>query len=719
MSDEEVTPEQRKALDIARALVEAGIPVFAAAPCPDGCKTPGHAKNDWHLPRAWQKITPSLRQLDRWRPGWALAAIGGWRLDVLDHDPRAGGDESLAEIRGAGHMPRVFGRVLTSGGGQHFYITPLRERECNKFMPGLDYQGGDADGEGRAFAWIPPTVRRSKDPARLGELVPYTWAEEIDFEEVAEYEDGDDSGEMLRARILAKSPRAEKPLPAPTAVAPEVSGEGDGGSSLFGPGPATVREERSFTEEEAKEFLRPALDALREAPVGEIEERANRAAVALSHFVPTFWSAEVAYAILRDNLGHTAYDENGPYASWSAEKFKPVLNGTRPPRDPWRAVQVAESVESAPVTGDAVEALLAEMLTPGQIKVRERPRYLIKGLLNMDSESWIIGEPGSKKSFVALDMLGHVAAGKMWQGRKVNGGAVVIIVAEGAGGIGDRITAYESLHGVMPENVHILPRPVQAKNIGAWAVLVEACRRIAPVLVVIDTQARVTVGLEENSATELGIYIEAVRAAREATGACVLTVHHTGRKGGDARGSSAIDGAQSTELKVTSEGLAGTLSTEKQKDLPQAAPIPLRFKSVVTGVDEDGDPITSLAVISDAFELASGEGRPEEVEPWEAHHGAAQVHLLKVLRDQGGSVGLTKSEARASVVERFYRGDSKALARSTWSTAWTKVLEKRAPGGDAVAVSLGGQRWGLDLLAFGELNQAEDSARSRDKKVEG
>ena len=35
---------------------------------------------------------------------------------------------------------------------------------------------------------------------------------------------------------------------------------------------------------------------------------------------------------------------------------------------------------------------------------------------------------------------------------------------------------------------------------------------------------------------------------------CVLTVHHTGRSGGDARGSSAIDGAQTTELKVNPKG---------------------------------------------------------------------------------------------------------------------------------------------------------------------
>src|SRR6185369_12613717 len=139
------------------------------------------------------------------------------------------------------------------------------------------------------------------------------------------------------------------------------------------------------------------------------------------------------------------------------------------------------------------------------------------------------------------------ANGREWQGLKVTQASVVMIVAEGAGGMSNRVKAWEQEHGPMGDDVRLLPRPVQAKDLKAWMVLVEACRRLQPGMVVIDTQARVTVGLEENSATEIGIYVEAVRATREATGACVLTVHHTGRKGGDARGSSAIDGAQHTE----------------------------------------------------------------------------------------------------------------------------------------------------------------------------
>jgi hypothetical protein len=354
---------------------------------------------------------------------------------------------------------------------------------------------------------------------------------------------------------------------------------------------------------------------------------------------------------------------------------------------------------------DKVDALLAEMLTPGQLKERPRKPYLIKGLLNADSEAWLIGAPGSRKSFVALDMAAHIAAGRDWQGLQVRQAGVVIIAAEGAGGMGDRVRAWEEEHHMaMPDAVRILPRPVQSADPAAWMTLVRACERLQPGLVIADTQARVTVGLEENSATDMGIFISAVSALRAATGACVLAVHHTGRAGGDARGSSAIDGAQDTELKVVALGqpLRGELRTEKQKDLPEREPLPLMFKLHTVGVDDDGDPVTSLALAGqDAWRDA--ETAPEKVEAWELGHAVAIVQLFKVLRDQGGERGLTKAEARNAVVELFYGNDPKALARSTWYTAWDRGQEKKSASGEPVMVNLGGQRWTVDTEALANM----------------
>lgn len=688
------TAEQHEALDIARQLITAGIPVFSAPPClGQACARKGHetGKVEYDLPPKWQLTVPSMVWLDRWRPGWALGAVGGHRADFLDEDPRHGGSESIAELIAAGHMPRVFGVQETPSGGFHHLMSPLGERETNGFMPGLDYQGGMPDGKGRAFIWIAPTVRRSKAAATLGEPRAYRWLQVPDLDYLAEFEGSDDTGEELRGRILARKTRDPS----------NAERTGDDRERT---------ETREFTETEAREFCKITLSRVEAAERGGIEEAANAAACQLSHFVPDFWTEGFAFSVLRAALDVTGYDPTGP-SEWTAEKFHDVLAGVdgRAPGD-WVAVRRPESVDEVTPETDDVDALLAEMLSPQELAKRKPPRPLVKGLLNFDSESWIIGPPGSKKTFVAQDIAGHVALGRPWQGLKVTQARVVMVVAEGAGGMSTRMLAWEKRNGPMSadgeQSVYILPRPVQARDFKAWAILTEACRRLEPGLVVIDTQARVTVGLEENSATDMGVYIEAVRAVREATGACVLTVHHTGRKGGDARGSSAIDGAQHTEVKVTSEGLRGVLATEKQKDMEMLADMPLVFEVIEVGIDDDGDPVTSLVLAPDAFSRARGpeEGAPEREEPWERFHGAAQVHLIKVLRDQGGSVGLTKADARASLVERFHDGDQKRLARSTYATAWMKVLEKVAPDGSAVAINLGGQRWGVDPIALESLS---------------
>src|ERR1700750_1013800 len=114
----ELTPKQARALEIARQMVEAGIPVFAAAPCPDGCKTKGHTKRtEFHLPRDWEKINPSMMQLNRGKPGRALAAMGAHAAGFIDIDSHHGGDVSEKELKERGEWPRVFGSQSTPSGG--------------------------------------------------------------------------------------------------------------------------------------------------------------------------------------------------------------------------------------------------------------------------------------------------------------------------------------------------------------------------------------------------------------------------------------------------------------------------------------------------------------------------------------------------------------------------------------------------------------------------
>ena len=732
MSNAELTADEIAiALKIAHEFVEAGIPVFAAEQCPPDCPIPQHkgGPGEYHLPRFWQQTHPSHAQVERWRPGWALGAVGGWAADFLDIDPRNGGLESEKELRhpAIAQFPRSFGLAATPSGGFHHVITATGERKATMFMPGLDLQSGgpiDHTGTaGRGFVYIAPTVRPSKAADTLGQLRPYVWLRPPDFEALAEYAGRDDSiggiVDRIRAKRTAPSARKEHPHTAST--------------DSFSPF-ATVTEAkyagapRAFTMAEAQDFVRPFLIRVQEAQIGEIEERANAAAAVLSHFVPSHWSVDAGMDLLSRALTHTAYDPAGP-SNWTVEKFRAVLDGTRPTIDPWPAVLRPDAVNDhrdpavaldeagERATEDEVERLIGEMLSLAQVREQPEQRFLVERLLNLDSEAWLIGPPGSKKSFVMLDMACHVADGKPWQGLDTACAEVIIIAAEGASGMRNRVEAWTREHGALPDNVHVLPRPVQASDVKAWAVLVEASKRlIGPRdgFVVVDTQARVTVGLKENDATDMGFYVAAVGALRRATGACVLTVHHTGRNGGDARGSSAIDGAQDTELKVVKKtALTGELRVEKQKDLEEIEPMPLSFKVINLGVDSRGKPVSSLVLASDPFDVADGKtaDAPEE---WEASHAVAMVQLFKVLRDQGRQGGLTKAEARAAMVERFYDGQTARLSKSTYYTAWDRGQERAGANGDSVMINVGGQRWTVDVEALASMPAPSRPGKAND-----
>ncbi len=65
--------------------------------------------------------------------------------------------------------------------------------------------------------------------------------------------------------------------------------------------------------------------------------------------------------------------------------------------------------------------------------------------------------------------------------------------------------------------------------------LAELVKRVRPVLVVFDTLHRCAPGLEENSNKEAGEVFGVFQAIRDATGAAVLVLHHTGHEGKRAR----------------------------------------------------------------------------------------------------------------------------------------------------------------------------------------
>jgi hypothetical protein len=162
-----------EALQIARDLIDMGVPVFSAYP--------NHgAGPEFIYPDAWPTFKPNQRQVDLWRPGMALAMVTGVVFDVLDIDPRNGGEASLtalAETLGwdDGHGPAMYGQAATPSAGEHLLMGRTFLAKTTKLGKGLDLQSGDQYGQGRGFVFIAPTVRVSKYGPRQGEPVEYRW----------------------------------------------------------------------------------------------------------------------------------------------------------------------------------------------------------------------------------------------------------------------------------------------------------------------------------------------------------------------------------------------------------------------------------------------------------------------------------------------------------------------------------------------------------------
>lgn len=162
--------DESKELQVARALIARGVPVFA---CP-----PGDGPKGFRLPVAWQKFEPDEKRLKVWRDGYALAAVMGHAYDVIDWDPR----NSPGELPFA--MPEVYGVGVTPGRGLHYWIKTVGAHK-GVVAPGWDLQSGTEDG-GRGFVFLPGTPG-------------YAWVEEPRAPR-----DGDGSGAVVREHMAAK-----------------------------------------------------------------------------------------------------------------------------------------------------------------------------------------------------------------------------------------------------------------------------------------------------------------------------------------------------------------------------------------------------------------------------------------------------------------------------------------------------------------------------------
>jgi hypothetical protein len=208
------------------------------------------------------------------------------------------------------------------------------------------------------------------------------------------------------------------------------------------------------------------------------------------------------------------------------------------------------------------------------------------------------GESGSGKTFLAVDLACHVAAGKPWRGMDVEQGIVIYVAAESPTSIKRRIWAWKKRHGVEHLPVAVVTATVNLLN-GDTEKVVALVQRIREqtgktvAFIVIDTLARAMIG-NENSPEDMGAFVGSCDRIREASGGHIMVVHHSGKdQARGARGRSSLRAATDVEMEVIKGDSARSVTVKKNRDGEEGAIYGFKLDTVELGLNAKGRMVTT------------------------------------------------------------------------------------------------------------------------------
>lgn len=232
----------------------------------------------------------------------------------------------------------------------------------------------------------------------------------------------------------------------------------------------------------------------------------------------------------------------------------------------------------------------------------------IEGLLIRAAMSVFYGPSNCGKTFFACDLALHVAYGKPWMGRDVAQGGVIYCALEGAHGIRNRVIAWARHYGLegAPLPFAIIPVALDLLNPEAdTSRLIEAIQTAATkmghsvALVVMDTLSRAMAGGNENSPEDMGALVMNSDRIRQATGAHVAWIHHSGKdQAQGARGHSLLRAATDTEIEISrvDSNSPSVARVTKQRELEIDGVWTFALERVELGTNHRGKPVTSCIV---------------------------------------------------------------------------------------------------------------------------
>lgn len=195
----------------------------------------------------------------------------------------------------------------------------------------------------------------------------------------------------------------------------------------------------------------------------------------------------------------------------------------------------------------------------------------------------LAGPSGKGKSFVTTD----------WALQKAQSDPVVYVAAEKFRLYAERKQAWYRHHKARSKgNLHFYDGSIDLMKPQATADFINLIRPLQPRMVIIDTLARCMVGGDENSAQDMGLFIQGCETVKKELKCAVIVVHHTGKNGTGERGSSALRGACDCVIELSNDDGQITLTNTKQSGGAEFEPVHMRLLPV-----DLGDGRSSCAVV--------------------------------------------------------------------------------------------------------------------------
>jgi hypothetical protein len=199
------------------------------------------------------------------------------------------------------------------------------------------------------------------------------------------------------------------------------------------------------------------------------------------------------------------------------------------------------------------------------------PLWSVDGIIPESGIGAIYGPPKSFKSFVAMDLLAHIAEGQPWFGRRATKRPCVYIPFEGRSGLSPRFKAWE-LKNDRNIPFQVMRKPFNLRDQQSRDELVAICAQLERPVLEIDTLAAAAGSFDENSMTDMGAMIAILQELQDRLpGSLIVAVHHSGKDGSKGmRGHSSLSGAVDFALEChRGTGLAAGFETALAKDGPQ------------------------------------------------------------------------------------------------------------------------------------------------------